>query len=248
MSALRIERDGGVLRITLAKPERRNAFDAALIAELHDAFADVGDARVVVLAGDGPSFCAGADVEWQRASIDLSFEGNVEDALRLHAMMEAVDSCPAPLVVRVQGFALGGGSGLVACGDVVVAATDATFGFTEVRLGIIPAVISPFVFAKIGAGAARRFFLTGERFDAQTALRVGLVNEVADDLDATVGRFVDEILESGPEATRAAKRLASERPESGEDLARIAAGLRAGEEGQEGLRAFLDKRKPGWSG
>jgi methylglutaconyl-CoA hydratase len=247
MSALRIEREGSVLRVTLAKPERRNAFDAALIEELHDAFSDVGDARVVVLAGDGPSFCAGADVEWQRASIDLSFEENVEDALRLHAMMEAADSCPAPLVVRVQGFALGGGSGLVACGDIVLAAPDAAFGFTEVRLGIIPAVISPFVFAKIGAGAARRFFLTGERFDAETALRVGLVNEVADDLDATVDRFVDEILKSGPEATRAAKRLARERPASGEDLARIAAGLRAGEEGQEGLRAFLDKRKPGWS-
>ena len=123
--------------------------------------------------------------------------------------MEAVDSCPAPLVVRVQGYALGGGSGLVACADVVVAAPDATFGFTEVRLGIIPAVISPFVFAKIGAGAARRFFLTGERFDAETALRIGLVDEVAEDLDAAVERVVGEILKSGPEATRAAKRLAA---------------------------------------
>ena len=247
MSGLRVERDGGILRITLAKPERRNAFDAALIAELHEAFADVGDARVVVLAGDGPSFCAGADVEWQRASIDLSFEENVEDALRLYRMLAAVDSCPAPLVARVQGFALGGGSGLVACADVVVAAPDATFGFTEVRLGIIPAVISPFVFAKIGAGAARRYFLTGERFDAGAALRIGLVSEVAEDLDAAVGRVVGEILKSGPEATRAAKRLARERPSDGEELARIAAGLRAGAEGQEGLRAFLEKRPAGWS-
>ena len=246
MAGLRIERDGGVLRVTLAKPERRNAFDAALIAELHEAFSDVGDARVVVLAGDGPSFCAGADVEWQRASIDLSFEENVEDALRLYQMMEAVDSCPAPLVARVQGFALGGGSGLVACADIVVAAPDATFGFTEVRLGIIPAVISPFVFAKIGAGAARRFFLTGERFDAETAQRIGLVHEIADDLDAAVERFVGEILKSGPEATRAAKRLAREHPPDGEELARIAAGLRSGDEGQEGLRAFLDKRNPRW--
>src|SRR5215467_9723931 len=131
MSALRVERDGDVLRITLAKPERRNAFDAALIAELHEAFAGVGDARVVVLAGDGPSFCAGADVEWQRSSIDLTFEENVDDALRLYGMMAAVDSCPAPLVARVQGFALGGGSGLVACADIVVAGHDATFGFTE---------------------------------------------------------------------------------------------------------------------
>src|SRR5213595_3689548 len=164
MAGLRIERDGHVLRITLAKPERRNAFDAALIAELTEAFADVGDAQAVVLTGDGPSFCAGADVEWQRAAIDLSYDENVEDALRLYRMLEAVDSCPAPVVARVQGYALGGGSGLVACADVVIAAPDGTFGFTEVRLGIIPAVISPFVFSKIGTGAARRFFLTGERF------------------------------------------------------------------------------------
>jgi methylglutaconyl-CoA hydratase len=247
MAGLRIERHEGVLRVTLAKPERRNAFDAELIAELHAAFSDVGDARVVILAGDGPSFCAGADVEWQRASIDLGFEENVEDALRLYRMMEAVDSCPAPLVARVHGFALGGGSGLVACADIVVAAPDATFGFTEVRLGIIPAVISPFVFAKIGTGTARRFFLTGERFDVRTALRIGLVQEVADDVDAAVERFVEEILRSGPEAARAAKRLARERPSDGDELARIAAGLRSGDEGQEGLRAFLDKRKPSWS-
>jgi len=246
MAGLRIEREGGVLRVTLAKPERRNAFDAALIAELHEAFSDVGEARAVVLAGDGPSFCAGADVEWQRASIDLSFEENVEDALRLYRMMEAVDACPAPVVARVQGFALGGGSGLVACSDIVVAAPDAKFGFTEVRLGIIPAVISPFVFAKIGTGTARRFFLTGERFDATTAQRIALVQEVADDLDAAVDRFVGEVLESGPQATRAAKRLAREHPLEGEELARIAAALRSSDEGQEGLRAFLDKRAPRW--
>ena len=246
MSALRIERDGGILRITLAKPERRNAFDAALIAELHEAFSKIGDARVVVLAADGPSFCAGADVEWQRSSIDLSFEQNVEDALRLYRMMAAVDSCAAPLVARVQGYALGGGSGLAACADVVVASPDATFGFTEVRLGIIPAVISPFVLAKIGEGAARRFFLTGERFDAETALRVGLVHEVADELDAAVDRVVGEILKSGPQATREAKRLVRSGPIEGDELARIAAGLRAGAEGQEGLRAFLERRKPNW--
>jgi enoyl-CoA hydratase/carnithine racemase len=246
MSALRIERDADVLHVTLAKPERRNAFDAALIAELHAAFADVGAVRAVVLAGDGPSFCAGADVEWQRASIDLSFDENVEDALHLYRMLEAVDACPAPVVARVQGYALGGGSGLVACADVVVAAPDATFGFTEVRLGIIPAVISPFVLAKIGAGHARRLFVTGERFDAETALRIGLVDEVADDLDGAVERFVGAILQSGPEATRAAKRLARERPATGDELARIAAGLRSGAEGQEGLRAFLEKRRPIW--
>jgi methylglutaconyl-CoA hydratase len=247
MAALRIVRDGHVLRITLAKPERRNAFDAALIAELHEAFADVSDARVVVLAGDGPSFCAGADVDWQRASIDLTFEENVADALRLYRMLEAVDACPVPVVARVHGYALGGGSGLAACADVVVAAPNSTFGFTEVRLGIIPAVISPFVLAKIGPGYARRYFLTGERFGAAIAQSIGLVHEVAEELDAAVERQVGELLQSGPEAVRAAKRLVRERPADGEELARIAAGLRAGAEGQEGLRAFLEKRHPRWS-
>jgi len=240
VSALRIERDGHVLRVTLAKPERRNAFDAALIAELTEAFADVGDARAIVLAGDGPSFCAGADVDWQRSSIDLSYEENVEDAMRLYRMCEAIDAAPAPIVARVQGYALGGGSGLVACSDIAIAVPDAVFGFSEVKLGIIPAVISPFVLPKIGAHA-RRYFLTGERFDAKTALRIGLVHELTDDLDAAVDTVVGELLTSGPEAVRAAKRLVRERPE-GEQTAQIAAGLRAGEEGQEGLRAFLEGR------
>src|SRR5262249_43480479 len=162
--------DGDVLRVTLARPERRNAFDVALIQELTDAFADVGDARAVVLSGDGPAFCAGADVDWHRSSIDLTYEENVEDYRRLYLMLQSVDRCLAPVVARAQGFALGGGSGLVACADVAVAADDATFGFSEVRLGMFPAVISPMVLAKIGPAAARRYFLTGERFDARTAL------------------------------------------------------------------------------
>ena len=245
MSALRVERDGRVLRVTIARPERRNAFDAALIAELTDAFADVGDARAVIVAGDGPSFCAGADVEWQRAAIELSYDENVEDALRLYRMLEAVDRCPAPVVARVHGYALGGGSGLVACVDVAVAAEDAVFGFSEVKLGIIPAVISPFVVAKIGPGPARRLFLTGERFDAATALRIGLVDEVAPDVDTAVERVVGELLTAGPAAAREAKRLVRERPPA-EELPRIAARLRTSTEGQEGLRAFLEKRRPGW--
>ena len=248
MKALRVEQDGELLHVTLARPERRNAFDAALIAELTEAFGAVGDdVRVVLLAGDGPSFCAGADVEWQRASIDLTLDENVEDALRLYRMLAAVDACPAPLVARVKGYALGGGSGLVACSDVAVAWPDAVFGFTEVRLGIIPAGISPFVVARIGAGAARPLFVTGERFGAERALRIGLVDEVAEDLDAAVERQVAAILSSGPKATRSAKRLTRERPEDGHELAQLAAGLRAGEEGQEGLRAFLEKRFPRWS-
>jgi methylglutaconyl-CoA hydratase len=244
VSALRIERQGPVLRVTLARPERRNAFDAALIGELTDAFEDVGDARAVVLAGDGETFCAGADVEWQRSSIDLSYDENVEDAARLARMMSAIDGCPAPLVVRVQGYALGGGSGLVACADIAVASTDAVFGFSEVKLGIIPAVISPFVLAKIGA-QARRYFLTGERFDADTAVRIGLVHEVTADLDETVERIVGEILKSGPEAVRAAKALVREQPPT-DELPHVAARRRTSTEGQEGLRAFLDKRTPAW--
>ena len=242
---LEVERDGAVLRVTLARPERRNAFDAALIAALHETFADVGDTRVVVLTGAGPSFCAGADVEWQRASIGLSLEENVEDALRLYRMLAAVERCPAPVVAGVHGYALGGGSGLAACADVVVAAPDTVFGFSEVRLGIAPVVISPFVLAKIGAHA-RRYFTTGERFDAETALRIGLVQEVAGDVTVAVARIVSDVLQSGPEAVRAAKRLTLGEPADGEALARIAAGLRAGAEGQEGLRAFLEKRDPSW--
>ena len=244
MASLRIERDAKVLRITIAKPERRNAFDAALIQELTAAFSDVGDARAVVLAGDGPSFCAGADVEWQRSSIDLSYDENVEDALRLYEMCETIDRCPSPVVTRVHGYALGGGSGLVACADIAIAAPHAVFGFSEVKLGIIPAVISPFVLPKIGAHA-RRYFLTGERFDAETALRIGLVSELASDLDTAVERVVGELMTSGPEAVRAAKELVRERP-PGDETARIAARLRSGAEGQEGLRAFLEKRTPGW--
>lgn len=244
MAGLRIERDRAVLRITLARPERRNAFDAELIAELTAAFADVGDARAVVLAGDGQSFCAGADIEWQRSTVDLSLDENAEDALRLYRMCEAIDRCPAPVVARIHGYALGGGSGLVACADIAIAAPDTVFGFSEVKLGIIPAVISPFVLPKIGAHA-RRYFLTGERFDADTALRIGLISEIATPLDDAVNQVLAELLSSGPEAVREAKRLVRERP-AGAETAQIAAHLRAGPEGQEGLRAFLDRREPGW--
>jgi methylglutaconyl-CoA hydratase len=245
MAGLRVERDGTILRVTLAKPDRRNAFDAELIAELHEAFRDVGDARVVLLSGEGESFCAGADIEWQRSAIDLSFDHNVEDAMRLFAMMQAIDGSPAPVVARIQGYALGGGSGLAAAVDVAIAANDTVFGFSEVKLGIIPAVISPFVLPKIGEGAARRYFLTGERFDARTALRIGLVSEVADDLDGAVDRVVGELLTSGPQAAREAKRLVRTRPQ-GEETAQWAARMRASDEGQEGLRAFLERRKADW--
>src|SRR5947208_3352832 len=218
VSALRVERDGEVLRIAMARPERRNAFDAALIADLTVAFAEAGDARVVVLTGDGPSFSAGADVEWMRSSVDLSYEENIADALRLRAMLDAIDGCPAPVIARVQGHALGGGCGLVACCDVVVAEPKAQFAFSEVKLGIVPAVISPFALAKIGTGAARRYFVTGERFSAAEALRIGLIHEVSDDLDGAVERVLRELLSAAPAAARAAEER-DRAPQSADDTA-----------------------------
>ena len=243
MSALRIERDGDVLRVTLARPESRNAFDAALIGELSAAFVDVGTARAVVLSGDGPSFCAGADVEWMRASVDLDRDANVADATALRRMLEAIDACPAPVVAWIQGYCLGGGCGLAASADIAIAAEDATFGFSEVKLGIIPAVISPFVLAKIGAGAARRYVLTGERFGSEVALRIGLVSEIASNADYVV----DELLNSGPAAVREAKSLVRPDPGDGRALAELAARMRTSQEGQDGLRAFLERRKPAWT-
>jgi methylglutaconyl-CoA hydratase len=246
VGALRIERHADVLRVTLARPETRNAFDASLITELAEAFVDVGTSRAVVLAGDGPSFCAGADVEWMRASAGLGVEENVADANALRRMFEAIDGCPAPVVAVVQGHALGGGIGLVACSDVVLAEPRAVFAFSEVKLGIVPAVISPFALRKIGESAARRYFVTGERFDSATALRIGLVHEVSDDLEVALERVLGELRTAGPRAARHAKRLVLERPDGAETARRIAE-RRTSEEGQEGLRAFLERRRPAWA-
>jgi len=245
VTALRIDAEGDVLRIAMARPERRNAFDAELIAELTDAFVNVGDVRAVVLSGDGPSFSAGADVEWMRSSADLTYEENIADALRLRAMLDAIDGCAAPVVARVQGHALGGGCGLVACSDVVIAEPSAVFAFSEVKLGIVPAVISPFALAKIGPSAARRWFVTGERFAADVALRIGLVHELADELDPAVDAVLSELRSAGPEAARTAKALARA-PRSAEETAQLIAAHRTSAEGQEGLRAFLEKRAPSW--
>ena len=198
----------------------------------------------MLLAGDGPSFCAGADVEWMRASVDLDFDANVADANALRGMLEAIDRCPAPVVARVQGHALGGGAGLVACADIAVAGESAVFAFSEVKLGIIPAVISPFALAKIGPSAARRYFVTGERFDAATALRIGLVHEVAADLDAAVERVLAELWSAGPRAARHAKKLVLERPDGPETARRIAE-RRTSDEGQEGLTRVPRAPQPG---
>lgn len=238
-------REGALLRLRLARPERRNAFDPELMEALGAAFGAVGDARAVVLSGEGRSFSAGADVGWMAASVELGPEENLVDVGRLRALLEAVDACPVPVVAAVRGHALGGALGLLACCDVVLAASDAVFAFSEVKLGLVPAVVSPYVLARIGSGAARRLFVTGERFGAETALRIGLVHEVVDDLGAAVERVAAEIASAAPEAVREAKRLArSIHP--AEDCARALAERRTSAEGQEGVRAFLERRPPAW--
>lgn len=258
--AVEVTRAGAFARVTLARPDVRNAFNAAMIAELHEAFETLADApadelRGVVLAGAGSVFCAGADAEWMRSAIGLSRDDNERDATAMQAMFAAIDTCPVPVIARVQGAALGGGIGLCAVADTAVATADATFGFTETRLGIIPAVISAFVLPKIGESHARALFVTGQRFGADRALRIGLVHEVVADepgLDARIGELLDELGAAGPRAARAAKDLirdlrGSSRAHARAETIRRIAALRSSPEGQEGLQAFLDKRRPHWA-
>lgn len=257
MSGLAIHRDGSVARVWLDRPERRNAFDATLIEALHDAFASFAteeSLRAVVLAGRGAAFCAGADLDWMRASGELGREQNVADAERAAAMFAAVDRCPVPVVARVHGAALGGGTGLACCCDIVLAREDARFGFTEVRLGLVPATIAPFALARIGRSQARALFLTGELFGAQRAREIGIVHELhADDaaLDAAVERTLAATLRGGPAAVRAAKALIAElrdgdpAPQAAQ-AAEALARRRASHEGREGIAAFLDRREPDW--
>lgn len=257
---LTTERDGPVERLTLNRPDRRNAFNDRVIAELTDwASAIRGPAgehrvRVVVLAGAGEVFSAGADAAWMAKSIQLSQEQNLSDAMAAARMYAALDSLPVPLIGRIHGAAFGGGAGLASVCDIVAAEEATVFGFTEVKLGIVPATIAPFVLAKIGQGAARELFLTGARFSAAHARQIGLVNAVvpAPDLDATVEGYVREILSGGPEAIAAAKALIAtvSRRSIGDAMpvtASVIAARRVSPEGQEGLRAFLEKRKPSWS-
>ena len=256
---VRVQRDGPFARVTLARPEARNAFDASLIAELRGTFESLSaepphSLRGVVLAGDGSTFCAGADIKWMRSAVGLSVEENERDADEMQRMFGAVDGCPVPVIARVQGAALGGGMGLCAAADIVVATADATFGFTETKLGIIPAVISTFVVPKIGPSHARALFATGERFGADRALAIGLVHEVVPDepaLDDRIAGLLDELRSAGPNAVRAAKAVAGEVATVGAAAARDRmpariARQRTSPEGQEGLRAFLEKRQPDW--
>src|SRR5919206_3061753 len=251
---------GVVARVTLNRPDVHNAFNATLIAQLRQTFAGLArepaeQLRLVVLAGDGPSFCAGADITWMRAAMALDVEGNEQDAMAMADMFEAIDTCPVPVVARVHGAALGGGMGLCAVSDLVVAESGARFGFTEVRLGILPAVIAPFVIAKIGETHARALFPAGRRFDAVRAQRIGLVHEVVEGvgaLDDAVAGAIDDILASGPTAVRAAKAIVREvrglsHGSAKWHTARVIARQRTSEEAQEGFRGFAEKRRPGWT-
>ncbi len=245
----------GTRRISLNRPEKHNAFDAATIAELTAAFSAASSdpaVRAVVLTGNGPSFCAGADAAWMRASADLSEAGNRADAMRLSDMLSAIDTCAKPVIIVAHGFVFGGGVGLVACADLVVVRPGVQFRLSEVRLGLIPATIGPFVLAKIGASAARRWFLTAEDFGADAAVAMGLAHVVSDDPEAQVAAWLAVLALGAPGGIADAKRLIhdiSGRPVT-DDLradtaARIAA-RRASDEGREGLAAFIGKRKPAW--
>jgi methylglutaconyl-CoA hydratase len=250
-------REGAVERLMLNRPEVRNAFNAEMIAELSAWAAEFQRrpaserARVVVLGGAGKVFCAGADAAWLAAIASHSEEENIRDATATSQMFRVLDELPVPLIGRVHGAAIGGGAGLAAVCDIVVSTEDAVFGFPEVKLGIIPAVISPFVLAKIGASAARELFMTGARFPAARAYKMNLVHAVVPPaaIDETVERYVAEILAGGPEAIAATKALIRDvsRGDSADVTARALAARRASPEGQEGLRAFLEKRKPRWS-
>ena len=252
--------EGPVEHLVLNRPDVRNAFNEHMIAELAAWAADVraragrGEVRVVVLSGAGKMFCAGADVTWMSKTIAYTEDENLRDATAMSQMFAALDDLPLALVGRIHGAALGGGAGLAAVCDIVVADEQATFGFTEVRLGILPAVISPFALAKIGRSAARELFLTGARFTAARAKEIGLVHAVmpAHELDGAVATYVQELLAAGPEAVAAAKALIpSVAGRAVADVMPITAAAiaqrRVSKEGQEGLRAFLEKRKPSWT-
>ena len=249
--------DHGVHTITLNRPDIRNAFDDMLIAEIHEAFDAVSrrtDVRCVVLAANGPAFCAGGDLHWMRRMADYTREQNLADAGGLAAMLRAIDQCPHPTLARVQGDVFAGGLGLVSACDMAVCADSATFCLSEVRIGLIPATISPYVVRAIGARASRRYFLTAERFSAAEAHRIGLVHESVpmEQLDTTVQALIKILLANSPMAVQDAKRLVDS--VAGQDInealiAQTVAGIadsRASADGKEGVQAFLDKRKPKW--
>ena len=254
---LTIAYEGAVARITLTQPEIRNAFSDEVIAEITAAFTDVGaraDVRAVVLTAEGPAFCAGANLNWMRRMADYTRDENVADAGKLAEMLRVIYECPKPTIARVQGDVYAGGVGLVAACDMAVVVDTAGFCLSEVKLGLIPATISPYVIRAMGARAAHRYFLTAERFSAAEALRIGFVHEVvaADALDAKLGEITSALANAGPAAVRASKRLVQDVAGRDIDAALIRttvegiADIRASAEGREGIQAFLQKRKPAW--
>lgn len=257
LTRLRRIQEGPVARVILARPDVRNAFDDVLIEELTQVFAAIGDddsTRVVLLSGDGPTFCAGADISWMRRAGGYGREENEQDARRMARMLRTIDTCPVPVIALAHGAAIGGGVGLVAAADIAVAAEGTIFSLAEVKLGILPSVISPYVLRAIGPRFARDLFLTGDRFDAREAFRIGLVHVVApaDEVESAARRKIDSLLSSGPEAIRVSKRLIEQvtwqNPDEAMTLTvRTIAERRASGEAREGLSAFLEKRKPAWT-
>jgi methylglutaconyl-CoA hydratase len=254
---LKVDSEKHIARVTLDRPDVHNAFNDDLIKLVTEAFTELGrrdDIRVIILAGNGKSFCAGADLNWMKRMVQYSHDENLEDARALGRMFHAIAKCPKPVIARVHGAALGGGAGLTAACDMAVAVESAQFGFTEVKLGILPAVISPFVVARIGTARAREFFMTGERFLAPVALEIGLVQYVVAHefaLDALIESKIALILTSAPGAVAAAKELifgVAARPleMSLDYTAETIARVRTGEEAQAGMKAFLERQKPPW--
>jgi len=256
-STIRCETRGSVVKVILNRPEVHNAFNDSMITELLKVFRklhEARDIRVVVFTGEGKSFCAGADLNWMKRVKDYSFEENLRESLDISELMYSIYSLPLPTIARVNGAAVGGGMGFVATCDIAVAASDARFSLSEVKLGLVPACISPYVIRKAGEGACREFMLTGERLTAEKAMRLGLVNEVVEpvELDNAVSGFVERLISSGPNAIAICKELLRKVPamsldEAKKMTAEAIANLRVSDEGQEGMRAFLEKRKPRWS-
>jgi len=251
------EIENNVAHVTLNRPDVHNAFNDTMIKELSTVFDDIAenpDIRVVVVTGEGKSFCAGADLNWMRRVKDYSYEDNLKESLELAQMLYKIYASPKPTIARVNGAAIGGGTGLVAVCDIAIGATKAKFSFSEVKLGLIPACISPYVLKKCGEGRCREFFLTGERLNAEKACNAGLLNAVVplEELDAAVDGLVKQLISSGPEAITKCKELlrkVAEMPfdKAKEYTAEVIAQLRISDEGQEGMAAFLEKRRPRWS-
>jgi methylglutaconyl-CoA hydratase len=254
---IRLSVDKKVARVTLNRPEVHNAFNADMIGELAGIFEHLkndGSVRVIVLTGKGKSFCAGADINWMREIIGYSYEQNLEESLQLAEALHLLYALPKPTVAMVNGTAIGGGNGFLSACDIAIAAEEAQFGLSEVKIGLVPAAISPYVMRKIGESKAREYFLTGKRITARKAQEIGLVNDVVplERLEGAVGDLVDLLLTSGPEALSSCKELIFRVPhlsleEAKEFTARMIADLRISEEGQEGMASFLEKRKPKWT-